>query len=237
MFRFLRSQMTFANAMSTIAVTLALGGVSYAATMLPGNSVGTKQLRRNAVTGAKVRAGSLLAKDFARGQLHAGHTGPIGPAGPAGPAGQNGANGHDGAVAGYSATQNGSLLDITSTNGVPTQVPGMTKTLPAGSYLASGTILASVSTTSGPGLADIKCVLTDTPSDGSALTSYTTRWLGPVNVPAQAGHAEMPYALAFTTKATSTLSVGCYQDLELGTSVSTAVENGTLQVVQTNSNS
>ena len=116
-------------------------------------------------------------------------------------------------------------------------VPGLSKTLPAGSYLASGTILASVFTTSGPGLADIKCVLTDTPSDGSALLSYTTRWLGPATVPAQTGKGEMPYALAFTTKASSTLTVGCYQDLELGTSVSTSVENGTLQAVQTSSNS
>ena len=75
---------------------------------------------------------------------------------------------------------------------VAVPVPGFSKTLPAGSYLASGTILASVFTTSGPGLADIKCVLTDTPSDGSALLSYTTRWLGPATVPAQTGKGEMP---------------------------------------------
>jgi hypothetical protein len=49
-----RFRLTYANAMATVAVFLALGGVGYAATALPANSVGTKQLKDNAVTGAKV---------------------------------------------------------------------------------------------------------------------------------------------------------------------------------------
>jgi hypothetical protein len=49
-----------------------------AATTLGKNSVGTKQLKRNVVTGAKVKDGSLLAGDFKAGQLPAGERGPQG---------------------------------------------------------------------------------------------------------------------------------------------------------------
>jgi hypothetical protein len=49
--------------------------------VLPRNSVGTAQLRDSAVTGAKVKDRSLLAKDFKRGQLPRGAQGPAGPPG------------------------------------------------------------------------------------------------------------------------------------------------------------
>ena len=67
---------------SLIALFVALGGTTYAATSLPKNSVGAAQLKKNAVTsakvkkgsitGAKVKVGSLLAIDFKAGQLPAG---------------------------------------------------------------------------------------------------------------------------------------------------------------------
>ena len=37
-----------------IALVVALGGVGYAAGVLPANSVGSKQLKRNAVSGKKI---------------------------------------------------------------------------------------------------------------------------------------------------------------------------------------
>ncbi|MGH2939115.1 MAG: hypothetical protein ACRDPE_13455 [Solirubrobacterales bacterium] len=52
---FLRRKLTYANAMATVAVFIALGGASYAAVKLPKNSVGTRQIKNNAVTGAKIR--------------------------------------------------------------------------------------------------------------------------------------------------------------------------------------
>lgn len=55
----LRNRITYANVMATIAVFIALGGVSYAAIKLPKNSVGTKQIKREAVNGAKVKIGSI----------------------------------------------------------------------------------------------------------------------------------------------------------------------------------
>lgn len=76
-----RRRLTYANVMSTAAVFIALGGASYAAVTLPKNSVGSKQLRPNAVTSPKVDDGSLRARDFASGQLPRGDAGPPGPPG------------------------------------------------------------------------------------------------------------------------------------------------------------
>ncbi|HYI66479.1 MAG TPA: hypothetical protein VEW95_06120 [Candidatus Limnocylindrales bacterium] len=91
--------------MSTIAVFIALGGVGYAAVTLPRNSVGSEQVRRGAiksadlasrsVTSAKVRNGSLLAKDFRSGQLPAGPRGETGAAGARGAAGPPGVTGFE----------------------------------------------------------------------------------------------------------------------------------------------
>jgi hypothetical protein len=67
-----------------VALLVALAGTSYAAIQLPANSVGTKQLKKNAVTGKKVKNRSLRAVDFAAGQLPKGEKGDKGDPGPAG---------------------------------------------------------------------------------------------------------------------------------------------------------
>ena len=64
----LRSRLTYANTMSTVAVFVALGGGAYAVSV-PRNSVGPQQLKPNAVTAAKVKNRSLVAADFKSGQL------------------------------------------------------------------------------------------------------------------------------------------------------------------------
>lgn len=92
-------RLSYGNVMSTLALFVALGGVSYAATSLPVNSVGREQLKANAVVGSKVQDRSLRASDFAVGQLPSGpigHTGQPGPPGPKGDPGTNGTNGKDG---------------------------------------------------------------------------------------------------------------------------------------------
>jgi hypothetical protein len=78
----LRGKLTYANVMATIAVFVALGGASYAAVVVPKNSVGTKQLKNGAVTAQKVKRHSLVATDFASGRLPAGEQGPKGDPGP-----------------------------------------------------------------------------------------------------------------------------------------------------------
>jgi hypothetical protein len=76
---------------ASIALLVALAGTSVAAvSALPRLSVGTAQLKNNAVTSAKVKNFSLLRSDFRRGQIPAGPTGARGPQGTPGPAGAPG---------------------------------------------------------------------------------------------------------------------------------------------------
>jgi hypothetical protein len=62
--RFARPRLTFANAVACLALFVALGGTGYAAFRLPRHSVGTTQLKANAVTSAKVRRGAIGLSDI-----------------------------------------------------------------------------------------------------------------------------------------------------------------------------
>jgi hypothetical protein len=73
-------------------------GHAAARMVLPSNSVGTTQIKSNAVTGLKVKDGTLLAGDFKAGQLPAGLQGQKGEKGDAGAAGPKGDNGAGGAT-------------------------------------------------------------------------------------------------------------------------------------------
>ena len=55
----IRTRLSYANVMASVAVFLALGGASYAAVSVPRDSVGTQQLRENAVTLSKLAGGSV----------------------------------------------------------------------------------------------------------------------------------------------------------------------------------
>lgn len=80
-----------ALAVSLVALAVGLGGTGYAVTQLPRNAVGAKQLKNDAVTSAKVKDGSLLARDFKKGALPQGPRGEQGPQGEQGPRGATGA--------------------------------------------------------------------------------------------------------------------------------------------------
>jgi len=60
------------NAVAYVALFVALGGTSYAATQLPAGSVGTNQLRNGAVTGAKLANGAVTPISL-NSQTIAGH--------------------------------------------------------------------------------------------------------------------------------------------------------------------
>jgi hypothetical protein len=167
------SRLSYGNVMSTIALFVALGGVSYAATSLPPNSVGAAQLKRNAVNSLKVANRSLRAVDFARGQLPAGLAGPAGPAGSQGapgPKGDSGANGATHVVvrsaffssgegrancnAGEVATGGGVTPDIPGLYAVAKDEPAPNAGTPTG-WL--GVVRHFTSGTSGPGTVYVVC--------------------------------------------------------------------------------
>ncbi len=147
--KLIRKRLTYANTMSTIAVFLVLGGATaFAAGQLPENSVGSKQLKKNAVTGAKVRDGSLKATDFETGQLPAGPKGDIGPQGSQGPQGPKGETGEIGPSDAYEV---GDASDSGST-------PPLALNLPAGNYIAFAKYTAYAPTQ--PTVSTV-CVLSD----------------------------------------------------------------------------
>jgi hypothetical protein len=65
----MRSGVTYANAMATIALFVALGGGAYASIMLPAGSVGTRQLKKNAVTAKKIKNGAVSTRKLANGAV------------------------------------------------------------------------------------------------------------------------------------------------------------------------
>lgn len=87
----IRKRLTYANVMSSIAVFLVVaGGTAFAAVELGKESVGTKQLAKEAVSLAKIKKSTKKALK--------GQTGPAGPAGAKGATGAAGAKGATGAT-------------------------------------------------------------------------------------------------------------------------------------------
>lgn len=156
--RSLSDRLTYANVMATVAVFLALGGISWAATSLPRNSVGNGQLKRNAVTGSKVKNGSLTAADLKKGTITAGAPGAQGPPGAKG---DTGATGPSDAYQGL----RGAALPLSLTAGFATVVA--TPTLPAGNY----TVTARANLSAGGSSAQIICSMGDDAAQGVTLAA------------------------------------------------------------------
>ena len=129
------------NAVAMTALFVALGGTSYAAVKLPAGSVGSRELKKEAVTLPKVApaarrelqgavgpkgdagpAGATGATGQAGAQGDSGPAGPAGPQGPTGdrgPTGAGGSAGKDGATgaAGAPATLNRSFIRTSAASG------------------------------------------------------------------------------------------------------------------------
>lgn len=114
-----RGKLTYANVISTIALFLVLGGgTAFAAkeALMPKDSVGTKQLKKGAVTPGKLSAKTKKAL-----------AGPAGPTGPGGPKGERGPQGPEGPQGTPGRTGNepfaidadGNATDIGTTAGIP----------------------------------------------------------------------------------------------------------------------
>jgi len=123
----LRSKLSYANVVATVALFIAMGGTGYAAYSLPRNSVGARELRRdavgsselrdNSVTSSRVRDRSLGLQDLsasARESLR-GAPGPVGATGPKGDQGMVGPPGPNGADA---------MTEWAVVNSIPSRVAG-----------------------------------------------------------------------------------------------------------------
>jgi hypothetical protein len=87
------SKISIAMAATALLVSVLVAtplGQAASRLVLPKSSVGAKQLKKNAITSAKVKNGTLLAADFKAGQLPRSQQGPKGDPGPQGPKGDQG---------------------------------------------------------------------------------------------------------------------------------------------------
>jgi hypothetical protein len=139
----LRPRLSYANVIATLALFLVLGGgAAFAATQLPKNSVGARQLKKHAVTPAKLSASTVNQLRGATGPQGPkgakGATGAKGAKGDVGPRGQSGAKGDTGATG-----QDAGPLFLGLTSGPGVEFPegadsnvvaARLKDLPAGSY-------------------------------------------------------------------------------------------------------
>jgi hypothetical protein len=85
-----------ATVVALLALVIAMTGTSYAAITVSANSVGTKQLKANAVVSSKVKNGSLRVADVNARRIPTGPQGFSGPGGPRGLPGAAGPPGHPG---------------------------------------------------------------------------------------------------------------------------------------------
>jgi hypothetical protein len=168
-----------------VALFAALAGTGYAAGVLPAGSVGTPQLRADAVVSSKVKDHSLLKEDFKAGQLPAGQQGaaglqgaagpqgPQGPAGPAGPQGPQGPQGSQGSQGSQGPAGFASLTYVTADFGpfpAHTQYGGEASCT-GGQHAIGGGVVADSN------LADRQAVNSTYPTDGTGTgTPGTSAW-------------------------------------------------------------
>jgi hypothetical protein len=174
----------YANVTAALALVVALGGTSYAAVVLPANSVGGRQIKpgavaasdikSSAVTSAKVRDGSLRADDFDAGELRAGPRGATGNPGAAGAAGAAGATGATGGQ-GIQGVAGTSLFASTIPSG--TTVTGLLGHRQSGGIAGNGGIVEIVSfpvpAPVAPAAADINFAPHSAAGDGDAACTGT----------------------------------------------------------------
>jgi hypothetical protein len=131
-----------------VALVVAMGGTSYAAFHLGKNTVGSSQLKHDAVRSSKVADGSLLARDFKAGQLPQAKQPAAGPQGPQGAQGQPGEQGAAGPAGPAGPTQGAAAGFINppalaKTVNAPEQVTITTKT--AGSLFVTANMSTALS--------------------------------------------------------------------------------------------
>jgi hypothetical protein len=152
----MRIRARYADVTATLALVFALGGTAYAGVTLGRGAVRERNIATGAVTSSKVRDHSLLAVDFAAGQLPAGPTAANGSSGAAGPAGPAGPHGPAGTARAYATvTAAGVVVAARSKNVAAVTKPAAA---PIGTYcltLAAGVDPATTSPVANADNADV----------------------------------------------------------------------------------
>jgi len=65
----LAGRLTYSNVVSTVCLFVVLGGGAYAATSLPKNSIGAKQIKTNAVGAAEIKSGAVAGSEVRNDSL------------------------------------------------------------------------------------------------------------------------------------------------------------------------
>jgi hypothetical protein len=144
----LRAKLTYSNVISTLCLALFLGGgTAYAASQVGKETVGAKQLKKEAVTPAKLSTASKATL-----------TGPVGPTGARGAAGAQGPKGDAGLKGdrGETGPRGPSNAYYTFNNTEGSGSKSISMNVPAGSYVVSASMYATLLT----GYAEISCTLT-----------------------------------------------------------------------------
>ena len=143
----LRRHLTYANVAASLALFLALGGAAYAATQLPKNSVGTNQIRKEAVTAAKIAKKTRQQLQGNRGP--AGQQGPQGKTGKQGAKGATGARGAQGNTGAPGVDGTGPAFEATAEPAAPTAILTGTQvvilSLAPGQYATSANVVVQSS--------------------------------------------------------------------------------------------
>lgn len=206
-----------------VALFMSLGGVGYAATQLPNNSVGSAQLQNNAVTYKKITPGAVGNVRANLSQLQARVNGTCSAGQAIGAVGQNGQVTCNNALPAQFGTtsnsanlpSNGSAASVTSVN------------LPAGaSYLALANPTAAVAGSGTNQRVTVSCTLTvgsNTQSRSATATTGTSTSPTSVSIPLQVAGAA------------GTSSVSCQARAETGILPATSVTSA-INAVQTSGN-
>jgi len=107
----MRKRLSYSNVMATLAISVALGGTSYAAITITG-----KNVKNGSLTGADIKKHSVQLNRLI-GRLTAGARGPMGDTGPKGDTGLQGPKGDPGQAAPVAAPTSIAGIAATSDNG------------------------------------------------------------------------------------------------------------------------
>ncbi len=168
-------------------------------------------------------------------QGSAGSNGIGGSSGSNGTEGKEGKAGTNGAVAGFAVGETNSI-DLAGV--FFAQIPGMSKQLPPGSFIASAYVDLDASTNVGGGEAGVICSLIDTPTGGFGVFNQGL-WHSAISAPSSAPFADgqISIHLAFSANSPSTLSLACGEFQSAGTNLKINTSFGVIVAVQTSTNS